>query len=538
MASDEGDENRKQKGHMKKITEPSPVTSGINSTGVDRHRYFNFALWVLFAATFIFFYSLSPLLQNAGLFHLLLKTDALNSYLFYAFKDPRFLDFNFHGVHPYYIFLSLCGKFLSTGATMAFLFAGFVALFHYALRFRVFHFYTYALWLLTCAFTFAYNATGLLLWFQFGLYLLFEARERQIFGQWFEKHGTMVRVLFYLLLSGIFLPGLVMIFFLRGLALWRNFGAKTLAGTSAQKIKKELYPVAITVAVLFVFQATLALAWYNLPVSALVSYAAMPVSAYAIKNVANNIAFAEALARNITEHRGIYLALAGAVFVWLLILRDEGVRSKLAAGALVIAAGFLCTSAESVLFPLAAFFLLHEFSHESGGESATESTGPADINFTGKMISMTAILLMLFFTLLWSKKNPPPDIVDVGDENVVVSFADLSRLRFFEEDGPHGRGIKKLAVIDLKIIPENVTKLLENMKTQKLDLMLNDRAIAFLERDLACEKEIADRLEKDNYAIYLKSAIHPDQEKWPYRRVYNFWQILKKKDPAAKIVLF
>jgi ribosome-associated toxin RatA of RatAB toxin-antitoxin module len=62
--------------------------------------------------------------------------------------------------------------------------------------------------------------------------------------------------------------------------------------------------------------------------------------------------------------------------------------------------------------------------------------------------------------------------------------------------------------------------------------------MAFLEKDLEYEKGISERFENDNYSIYLKSAIHPDQEKWPYRRVYNLWQILKKKDPAAKIVLF
>jgi hypothetical protein len=129
-------------------------------------------------------------------------------------------------------------------------------------------------------------------------------------------------------------------------------------------------------------------------------------------------------------------------------------------------------------------------------------------------------------------------MIDAGHENIVVSFADLQKINFNQFNQGGSQTLKNLIIIDLKIIPENVIRLITEIKSGKIDILLNNLAIHYLEKELDYEKRVIDRLTKDNYTIYIKSSIHPDQEMWPYRRVYNLWQIIKKNNSAARIVLF
>jgi hypothetical protein len=289
-----------------------------------------------------------------------------------------------------------------------------------------------------------------------------------------------------------------------------------------QTIFHHIIPFIVAFFALVTLHLTLAYSWFNVPASNLLNYLALPITMISAKYIMNNVSFSNALINNINVNLNVYMVLLCAILIWAFLIRDKFIWIKSLFIVFLLLTGIMATRAESLFFPLAGFFLLHE-AHLT-----------TNLDFIKKMVVSGAILLTLFSSLLWSNKNRE-ERVDVGDENVVVSFNDLAKLNF---KGYGSANTRKLIIVDLKIIPENVIKLVTNIKLKKIDILLNDHAIRYLEKDLDYEKKVCDQLSKDKYSIFIKSSIHPDQEKWPYRRVYNLWQILKKKDAAARIILF
>jgi len=473
------------------------------------------SIWFLFAGTFLFFYYISTLYQKAGFFHVLLKTNSFNSYLFYALKEPLFLNFNFHQIHPYYLLLSICNKFLSARTLVFLIFGDFFILFYFALRYKILNFYTYTLWLVSCLFLFKYNATGLFLWFQLGLYFIFEKLNEKII----YKNTILKKTLFYIFLSFIFLPGFFMIFVYHILRHLIKYDDLNLA---YREILREITPFGISFFTLAALHIIFAYSWFDVPASSLLNYIFLPMTMVYNKNITNNESFSDVVISNLSLNSSLYVLLLSAIVIWVLLMKDKFIGIKLLFIILLLFAGLLITRLESLFFPISGFFLL------------LETNLPVIMNFNKKMVITGAVLTLIFLSLIKSSRNHQ-EAVDVVDENIIVSFSDINKLNF---DSLKTSKIKKLIIIDLKIIPENVVKLIDGIKNQKIDVMLNENAIRFLEEDLEYEKKVSALLEKDNYSIYLKSSIHPDQEKWPFRRGYILWQTIKKINPDARMVLF
>ncbi|MDH4199398.1 MAG: hypothetical protein OEV66_03370 [Spirochaetia bacterium] len=474
----------------------------------------DYGLWFVFSATIIFFYSISSANQKIQFFSAILKTNSLNACLFYFWKEPLFLDFSFQGIHPSYLFLSFFSGFLPAGTMKVFIFADFIVLFYFALRLKVLNFYTYILWLTTCSFLFRYNATILLLWFQFGIVLIYDK-----IIQTKKINFLLADILFFVFLSGVYLPGLAMIFIYQVLR-------HTIKSKEIRYFYRGLFnqtaPYFGAFVVLLILHLILAKSYFGVPNSCLLKYLFLPVTIFETKSAVNNENFSEALFNNLNENFIVYIVLFCAVLIWALLLRDRNIRVKLFFIGLMFAAGLLFTRGESLFYPFAGFFLLHE------------SHAPVIAGFNRKIMIILAALLLTFFSLLRSS-GARETKVEANDENILISFNDLQNLNF---QGAGSRKIKNMIIIDLKIIPQNVQKLIEQKKIGKIDILLNEQTIAFLKKDSGYEKKVMPMILEYNYSLYLKSSIHPDQEKWPYRRAYLIWQMIRKKNPDARLVLF
>jgi len=485
------------------------------------HRFlFNdFFLWIIFILISGFFYFTSDLFQNINFLHTLLGTDSYNSYLFYSWKDPRFLDFNFQKTHPYSLVLSFFNYFLSSGEIAIFIFLDFVILFYFLIRLKLANFTITALWLLTCIFSFNYNGFGLLMWFQLGFFLIFH---KAVKHKLVHKTKVLAYVLFYFLVSLIFLPGIFMIFFCEIINIFICSHEKE---KFTDEILRQTVYFFIAVVLIILLHLSLAYGRFGIPANRLPEYLFLPFTANAVKYTTNNVKFFDAIIDNLTKNIGIYLLLGYAIFIWAFLLKDKYISIKLWIIAAFLCAGLSISRAESLFFPMACFFIL------------SETYTKKSIDFPKKTGIIAAILFVVFIYNIKSYEVKETKI-DVGNENLVISFADLQNLNFKSFGEKRTGTMKKIIIIDLKIIPENVNKLMKEIKLNKIDIYLNPLAMNFLENELKYEKRVMEQLTRDDYSIFIKSYIHPDNEQWPYRRIYEFWKILKKKDNPGKIIMF
>jgi hypothetical protein len=426
----------------------------------------------------------------------LFKFSSLNSWLFYNFNDPYYLEFEFNNIHPYFILISLAIKFLP--GNIIILFLGIL------LFFLIYK--TYAanqqgikesVFLLSFVVILPVdNGILVLMWIQYlGLSLV-------------KKH----KPVYALFSSLLFLPGFFLVFLTD--IVEKYFEKKSLKEIIL-KLKSYLW---VFLSLLF-FHLILALVFFNINFNDIIQYISLPVQSQFGKIRVNNLTHTEIIFLYYTQNKIFLAVLFFSIFAGYLTDKKETFLLKL------LFSGFLF-SVIALLLPFSqGFWIVFSILLFLSG------SGFNNINKQKQIYLIAGILVILLIHFIGSFGESKFK-ASVDGENIVISFKDFNEVKF-EIDR-----IKKITIVDLKIIPDNARLLMEDTKSGKIEPVLNIYTVRFLEKELAYGEKIIAQIKNNprQYVICLKSRIHPESESPPLRRVVYIWNIIKSN--TNRVFLF
>lgn len=520
----------------------------MNLTLIKQYR-----ILFLAAFAFFFFYLTSGFSKTAPYLDLLFYKNLLNSFLFYAYKNTLFLNFDFHGIHPYYLLLSLLLKAANLGFIVQGCLLLTVFLFLKFLIKELNEYYLFFFWLVSCPLLFSHNAEAFLLWLQFiGLLLVnkkCESFEPSKTSGKINGKTVWIKTIFYVLASLLFLPGLFFLWLYDLVLLLINSSDLTKAS-----LLSYLLSLFFSLLICLFLHYALAVFFFHLSPDNILAYFKLPFSMHHDRLLVegsedpNRIHYTQTVLHLLGYYKAFYFLIGYGLVLTLLNKRYKSFLIQISFIVAWLFFGFFMNYGDSAVFPCVAFFItMTGVKNYPAMEPRLRKTGT--VVFT---------LVWLLFVVLLSIHNEDQEIsynyhpekirslrsrpetnlfktyyTPQPDENMIISYNDI---RDSGLNIPRQRLKGQVILLDLKIIPENVKRIVADIKSKKLDPLLNPQTMKYLEVEEQYAKNILDNLELKNYTLCLKSKIHPGTEKPPYRRVYYFWE--KLKTTGSRLILF